>query len=96
MYLLQLTGLDDRGVTVLVVGQAKQDVVADCPLHDPGGLRWEGDATAVADFALRRHQLSEDQHEQGTLEENGKKKEEKDGLYPSTILFCGSELSLST
>lgn len=67
-YLLQLTGFDDGRVAVLVVGQAKQDVVSDGPWHDPGSLRWEGDASAVSDFTLRRHQLSQDHHEQGTLE----------------------------
>lgn len=39
MYLLQLASLDDGGVAVLVIGQAKQDVVTDCPGHDPGSLR---------------------------------------------------------
>lgn len=70
-YLLQLAGLDYGGVAVLVIGQAKQDVVSNRPRHDPGSLRWEGDATAVSDFTLRWHQLSQDHHEQGTLEENG-------------------------
>lgn len=51
-YLLQLTGLDDRGVAVLVVRQAKQDVVSDGPRHDPGSLRREGDAAAVSDFTF--------------------------------------------
>ena len=69
-YLLQLAGLDDWGVAVLIIGQAKQDVVSNRPRHDPGSLWWEGDATAVSDFTLRWHQLSQDHHEQGTLEEN--------------------------
>lgn len=38
MYLFQLAGLNDGGVAVLVVGQAKQDVVTDCSWHDPGSL----------------------------------------------------------
>lgn len=69
MYLFQLTGLDDRGVAVFIVGQAKQDVVTNRSRHDPGSLWREGDAAAVSDFALRWHQLTHDHHEQGTLEE---------------------------
>lgn len=68
-YLLQLAGLDDGGVAVLVVGQTKQDVVANGPRHDPGSLWWEGYSTTVSNFTLRWHQLSQDHHEQGTLEE---------------------------
>lgn len=68
-YLLQLTGLDDRGVAVLVIRQAKQDVVSDSPRHDPGSLRREGDAAAVSDFTFWWHQLSQDHHEQWTLEQ---------------------------
>ena len=66
-YLFQLTGFDNRGVAVLVVGQAKQDVVADGPGHDPGSLWGEGDASTVSDLALRGHQLTQNHHQQGTL-----------------------------
>lgn len=52
MYLFQLAGLDDRGVAILVVGQTKQDVVADCSRHYPGSLWREGNAAAVSDFTL--------------------------------------------
>lgn len=68
-YLLQLASFDDGGVAVLVVGQAEQDVVPDGARHDPGGLRREGDVSAVSDPALRGHQLSQDHHQQGALEE---------------------------
>lgn len=51
-YLLQLTGLDDRGVAELVVGQTKQDVVTDGSGHDPGGLGGEGDPPTVFDLPL--------------------------------------------
>lgn len=80
MYLLQLAGLDNGSVTVLVIGQTKQDVVSNRPRHDPRSLRWEGDATAVSDFTLRGHQLSQDHHEQRTLEE-------KPGYTSSNYVF---------
>lgn len=79
LYLFQLAGLDDGGVTVLVVGQAEQDVVTDGPRHDPGGLWREGDAAAVPDFSLWRHQLPEDHHEQGALREKQMTKHFSDG-----------------
>lgn len=68
-YLLQLAGFDDGGVAVLVVREAKQDVVPNGARHDPGGLWREGDAAAVPDRPLRGHQLSQDHHEQGALVE---------------------------
>lgn len=68
-YLLQLAGFDDGSVAVFVVGEAKQDVVPDGARHNPGGLWREGDAAAVSDRPLRGHQLAQDHHEQGALEE---------------------------
>lgn len=95
-YLLQLTGSDDRGVAVLVVGQAKQDVVSNGPRHDPGSLGWEGDAAAVSDFTFWWHQLSQDHHEQGTLEQTEREKKEKVvSLYSVTFSFWAIKMLFS-
>ena len=38
-YLFKLAGFDNRGVAVLVISQAEQDVVTNGPWHEPRSLR---------------------------------------------------------
>jgi len=63
-YLLELACFDHTLVTILIIGQAKKDVVSDGSRHDPGCLGGVGDTAAVSDLPRGGNQLPEDGHQQ--------------------------------
>lgn len=63
-YLLELACFKHTFISVLVIGQAKEDVVSDGAGHDPGCLGGVRDSTAVSDLPGGRNQFSEDGHQQ--------------------------------
>ncbi len=64
---LQGAGFDDCVVAVLVVGEAKEDVLPDCAREHPGVLRGIGDTPTHGDVSFQGIQLPQQTLKQGRL-----------------------------